>query len=68
MWLTTPRFLAGVAGLALVTLAVAWLEGQGTLSHDQARVFYGAASLLVLAAIVWRARARWRNWQDRQRP
>ncbi|HYE43463.1 MAG TPA: hypothetical protein VEA15_08725 [Caulobacteraceae bacterium] len=66
MWLTTPRFLAGVALLAAATLFVAWLEGRGGLTHDQARLFYAGAALVVLAAIVYRARARWRAWRDRQ--
>lgn len=66
MWLTTPRMLAAVAALAAVLVGVAWAEADGLLDHDVARVFYGAACILLLAAIVYRARARWRAWKDRQ--
>jgi len=67
MWLSTPRFLFGLALVALLTLAVAWMEREGVLAHAQARLYYAAACLALLAAIVFRARARWRNWRDRQR-
>lgn len=66
MWLTTPRFLAGAAVLCLLMAATAVLEIRGAISHDDARLAYGGACLVLLAAIAWRARARWRSWRERQ--
>lgn len=66
MWLTTPRFLVGAAVLCVLMAIAAVLEIRGELSHDDARLVYGAACLVLLAAIAWRARARWRGWRERQ--
>ncbi len=65
MWLSTPRFLAGLTVLTVAILAVAIAQGGGAVDDGVARWIYAGAAVLVMAAIVWRARARWRNWTSR---
>lgn len=66
MWLTTPRMLVAVAALAGLLALTAWAETEGRLSHGAAKAVYGVASVILLVAVVYRARARWRAWKERQ--
>jgi hypothetical protein len=65
MWLTTPRFLAGVAVVTVLTALLAWCEDQGLVGHGLARGLYALVALALMAAIVFHARARWRSWTRR---
>ncbi len=66
MWLTTPRMLVAVAVLGGLLALTAWAETEGRLSQDAAKGVYGVACVVLLIAIVYRARARWRAWKERQ--
>jgi hypothetical protein len=65
MWLTTPRFLACLALLAVAMAAVAWAQDRGVIAGEAARWIYAGGALLLMAGVAWRARARWRSWSSR---
>lgn len=65
MWLTTPRFLVGLAVMAGLLGLTAWAEGGGILGHGLARAIYAGFCLLLMAAVVFRSRARWPKWWSR---
>ena len=60
MWLTTPRFLAGLALLAAFLGLVVAGELLGSIGEAAARAIYAASAALIVVAIVWRSRARLR--------
>ena len=68
MWLTTPRFLAGLAVLILLSAVIAWLEVTGGVSHDHAHMAYGGAALIAILAIATHAKPRMRGWRARNLP
>jgi len=61
MWLTTPRFLVGVGVAAGMLILAAWAEGEGRLGHGEAQTVYALFALVLMVAIVYRARARLRR-------
>ena len=65
MWLTTPRFLAGLGLLATAMAAIAWAQGEGAIGQGAAKACYAAGALCVMVAIAFRARARWPRGADR---
>jgi ABC-type dipeptide/oligopeptide/nickel transport system permease component len=62
MWLSTPRFMAGLVLLLLLGAACAWLNNLGRVTDGQSQAVYGLISLLIVIGIVVRARARWGRW------
>ena len=65
MWLTTPRFLLGVVVAAVAAMIVGFAQARGAVGPDAARLVWGILCLALMAAIIIRARARWKRWSSR---